>query len=121
MSSVEKTPVPWAKIALVAAVVCCGAVYGIVEYSHRSDGSLPENSVPGRAPTSAEILAAEKAVTPEKKIKQEANAHYLAGVKYLQDARYELAREEFMKGKKLDPANADIKAGLERVNKILAP
>jgi len=124
MPSLERAPGSCVKIAVMAAAIACGVTYGVMEYAHRSDkaaGAAPENAVLGRAPTPAEIAAAEKAVTPEEKRKIKANEHYLAGVKYLQDSHYELAREEFKKGKKLDPANGDIKSGLERVEKILAP
>ncbi|HBA60998.1 MAG TPA: hypothetical protein DCZ92_09295 [Elusimicrobia bacterium] len=118
MSSLEKAPCSCVKVAVIVAVVCCGATYGIVEYRHRPGN---ESAAMGVAPTPAEISAAERAVMPEEKRRLKAKEHYLAGLKYLQDGRYELARTEFRKGKELDPADSDIKAGLAHVEKLLAP
>ena len=47
--------------------------------------------------------------------------HYLDGLKYFQNADYEKARAEWTLAKKLDPANAEVKAGLKRIEAVLAP
>ena len=47
--------------------------------------------------------------------------HYLEGLKYFQNADYEKARAEWTLAKKLDPSNAEVKAGLKRIEAVLAP
>jgi hypothetical protein len=126
MSFPKKALISCAQITLIVAAVYYGGTYLTLQYIKRfvvqnvTPDDPPGAAVPGRRATDAEKLAAQKAVTPAEARKEEAKQHYLAGIRFLQDARYERALEEFKKGKKLDPANKDIQAGVERVKKILA-
>jgi len=52
---------------------------------------------------------------------QTGQQHYLEGLKYFQNADYEKARAEWTLAKKLDSSNAEVKAGLKRIEAVLAP
>lgn len=49
-----------------------------------------------------------------------AQQHYLEGLKYFQNSNYDKARDEWSIAKQLDPTNADTRAGLKRIEQILA-
>ena len=48
-----------------------------------------------------------------------AQQHYLEGLKQFQNANYQKARDEWTIAKQLDPTNADVEAGLKRIEQIL--
>ena len=49
---------------------------------------------------------------------QESQQHYLTGIIFFQKGDTEGARREWLLAKKLDPANSDAQAGLERLEKV---
>jgi len=49
-----------------------------------------------------------------------AQQHYLDGVKYFQNANYAKARAEWQAAVKLNPADAEARKGLKRIEQILA-
>ncbi|MCK5583902.1 MAG: hypothetical protein KAI33_08930, partial [Elusimicrobiales bacterium] len=46
--------------------------------------------------------------------------HYLSGLKYFQNSDYAKAKNEWTIAKQLDPENADVQAGLKRIENILS-
>lgn len=81
---------------------------------HTALVSIPKGNQVGRSSLKAPAGAVPAA--PE----NPAQAHYLEGIKYLQNSNYAKSAAEFEAALKLDPRHAEAKAGLERVKKITA-
>jgi Flp pilus assembly protein CpaB len=95
------------------------------EVRSMSDVKLINNLVAAvRIPKGNQItqscLASQSAKAPANVALPPAQQHYLEGVKYFQNGNYEKARGEWKAAKKLDPANAEVAAGLERIERILS-
>lgn len=95
------------------------------EVRSMSDVKLVNNLVAAvRIPKGNQVtqscLSIPGAKAPVNAVLPPAQQHYLEGVKYFQNGNYEKARVEWKAAKKLDPDNAEVAAGLERIERILS-